>query len=59
MFVFLASGCQTQSSSYGILSQFLSDPANVYVYDIGGVGTNVEVGFVADVNAELMKSGQS
>ena len=59
MFIFHASGCQPHSSSYRILSQFLSDPANVYVYDIGGVGTNFEVGFVADVNAELMKSGQS
>ena len=59
MFIFHASGCQPHSSSYRILSQFLSDPADVYVYDIVGVSTNVEVGFVADVDAELMKSGQS
>ena len=59
MFIFLASGCQTQSSSYGILSQFLSDPADVDVNDVGGVSIRVEVGFVADVDAELMKSGQN
>ena len=34
-------------------------PAEVDVYDVCGVSTDVEVGFVADVDAELMKSGQN
>ena len=59
MFIFHASGCQTQFSSYRILIQFQSDPVGVNVYDVGGVSINVEMGFVADVDAELMISGQN